>query len=207
MKIPRLLAFLVSTCLAAAVPAIAANNDPLSLLGISAGKNGASLSVPMQVVIMLTLMTLLPAAVINQQVKERAAALEKKQGFAPGRKQLRDLKDRVADELRPRAFVREKSVRAWLDLSAHRLIVDSGSPKVAENLASVLRNDLGELPAIPLETQESAGAAKGSWSPDDDLWGGYGGRVYSTAMGTLCLEVYYSYLPLYGDTAGQDKTR
>ncbi|HXB70624.1 MAG TPA: flagellar type III secretion system pore protein FliP [Candidatus Acidoferrales bacterium] len=65
MKTLRLLACLVSTCLAAAVPAMAASNDPLSLLGVSAGKNGASLSVPMQVVIMLTLMTLLPAAVMS----------------------------------------------------------------------------------------------------------------------------------------------
>ena len=106
---------------------------------------------------------LLPAAVINQAVKERAAVQEKNQGFALGRKQLRDLRDRVADELRPRAFVREKTVRAWLDLSAHRLIVDTSSPKVAENLASVLRNDLGEFPAIPLETQEAAGAAMTGW--------------------------------------------
>lgn len=30
----------------------------------------------------------------------------------------------------------------------------------------------------------------GSW-PTDDEWGGYGGRVYTTAMATLCLEVYY----------------
>lgn len=106
---------------------------------------------------------LLPASVINQTVKERAAALEKQQGFAPGRKQLRDLKDRVADELRPRAFVREKTVRAWLDLNKHRLIVDSSSPKVAENLASALRNDLGELPAIPLETQNAPAAAMTAW--------------------------------------------
>src|ERR687888_2222107 len=51
--------------LAAAVPAMAASSEPLSLLGISTGKNGASLSVPMQIVIMLTLMTLLPAAVMS----------------------------------------------------------------------------------------------------------------------------------------------
>src|SRR4029077_15946723 len=38
---------------------------PFSLLGIQAGKNGASLSIPMQIVIMLTLMTLLPAAVMS----------------------------------------------------------------------------------------------------------------------------------------------
>ena len=36
----------------------------------------------------------------------------------------------------------------------------------------------------------------GSWEPDQ-LWGGYGGRVYSTSMSCLCLEVYYRYLPLY----------
>ena len=51
--------------LAAAVPAMAAAGEPFSLLGISTGKNGASLSVPMQIVIMLTLMTLLPAAVMS----------------------------------------------------------------------------------------------------------------------------------------------
>lgn len=36
----------------------------------------------------------------------------------------------------------------------------------------------------------------GSWEPDR-MWGGYGGRVYSTAMSCLCLEVYYRYLPMY----------
>lgn len=39
----------------------------------------------------------------------------------------------------------------------------------------------------------------GSWEPDK-LWGGYGGRVYSTAMSCLCLEVYYRYLPMYQPT-------
>ena len=55
----------VVLALLAAVPAMAAASEPLSLLGISAGKNGATLSVPMQVVILLTLMTLLPAAVMS----------------------------------------------------------------------------------------------------------------------------------------------
>jgi len=36
----------------------------------------------------------------------------------------------------------------------------------------------------------------GSWNPDG-LWAGYGGRVYSTAMSCLCLEVYYRFLPMY----------
>ncbi len=47
-----------------------------------------------------------------------------------------------------------------------------------------------------LPRQIRTGTLTGSWDPDC-VWGGYGGRVYSTAMATLCLEVYYRYLPLY----------
>lgn len=49
-----------------------------------------------------------------------------------------------------------------------------------------------------LNRQRHDGPLIGSWDADN-LWGNYGGRVYSTAMGALCLEVYYRYLPLYGD--------
>ena len=34
----------------------------------------------------------------------------------------------------------------------------------------------------------------GSWSADT-TWGGYGGRVYTTALSAMCLEVYYRYVP------------
>lgn len=36
----------------------------------------------------------------------------------------------------------------------------------------------------------------GSW-PANTVWGGYGGEVYTTAMGCLCLEVYYRHLTLH----------
>jgi len=45
-----------------------------------------------------------------------------------------------------------------------------------------------------LSTQQHEGDNRGSWNPDG-LWAGYGGRVYSTAISTLILEVYYRYLP------------
>ncbi|QDS99926.1 prenyltransferase/squalene oxidase repeat-containing protein [Adhaeretor mobilis] len=42
----------------------------------------------------------------------------------------------------------------------------------------------------------------GSW-PADTVWGGYGGRVYTTSMAALCLEVYYRYAPV-SETPQQD---
>ncbi len=45
--------------------------------------------------------------------------------------------------------------------------------------------------------QNKGGIQAGSWDPDA-VWGGYGGRIYSTALGALCLEVYYRFLPVYG---------
>jgi hypothetical protein len=47
-----------------------------------------------------------------------------------------------------------------------------------------------------VESQRIDGAEAGSWDTNT-VWGGYGGRVYTTAMGALCLEVYYRFLPLY----------
>ncbi|MBM4003531.1 MAG: squalene--hopene cyclase [Planctomycetes bacterium] len=47
-----------------------------------------------------------------------------------------------------------------------------------------------------LSSQKLQGPAAGSWDPDRQ-WGQYGGRVFSTALATLCLEVYYRYLPIY----------
>jgi len=51
-----------------------------------------------------------------------------------------------------------------------------------------------------LSRQQKSGPMAGTWGPDT-VWGGYGGRVFTTAMATLCLEVYYRFLPLYVDVA------
>jgi hypothetical protein len=45
-----------------------------------------------------------------------------------------------------------------------------------------------------LETQVATGPDAGSWNTNT-VWGGYGGRVYTTSMAAMCLEVYYRYAP------------
>jgi hypothetical protein len=49
--------------------------------------------------------------------------------------------------------------------------------------------------------QRTDGDFAGSWNPRAP-WGDYGGRVFSTALSTLCLEVYYRFLPLYQSEDG-----
>lgn len=51
-----------------------------------------------------------------------------------------------------------------------------------------------------LPRQVADGPQGGSWGADT-VWGGYGGRVYSTALAAMCLEVYYRYDP---ETIGRD---
>ncbi len=61
------------------------------------------------------------------------------------------------------------------------------------------------LQAELLSSQRRNGPLAGSWNPDS-VWGPHGGRAYSTALSTLCLEVYYRFLPLYvAHGAGQPK--
>jgi hypothetical protein len=56
------------------------------------------------------------------------------------------------------------------------------------------------LREVVVNRQVKNGPQAGSWNTDD-LWAGYGGRVYSTALSTLTLEVYYRFLPLYAEVA------
>ena len=55
-----------------------------------------------------------------------------------------------------------------------------------------------------LGTQRTEGELAGSWDPDP-VWGGCGGRAYSTALSALCLEVYYRFLPLYAHSGNGDR--
>lgn len=53
-----------------------------------------------------------------------------------------------------------------------------------------------------LPRQRTDGPEAGSWDPDS-VWGNYGGRVYTTALATLCLQTYYRYPQMAPRTALQ----
>lgn len=106
---------------------------------------------------------LLPASVINQVTKERADALAAKQGHPAGRKQVREIKERVITELLPRALTRRRVLRAWLDPVNHWLVVDTASEKKAEELLEMLRKTVSGLTVKRLDTAQSSSATMTKW--------------------------------------------
>ena len=106
---------------------------------------------------------LLPGAVINDEVRERATAIEAQQGYAPGRKQLRELRERVAEELLPRAFTRRRTTHVWIDPQAGWFCIDAASPAKAEEVIEHLRGTLGDFPLQMLHTQLSPASAMADW--------------------------------------------
>lgn len=57
----------------------------------------------------------------------------------------------------------------------------------------------GDMRDMLIRNQRKDGHVDGSWDPDDAWIGPYAGRLYSTTLNILNLEVYYRYLPLYVD--------
>ena len=57
------------------------------------------------------------------------------------------------------------------------------------------------LRPLLVSSQTRSGNDDGSWDPKGE-WSNESGRMVTTAMATLSLEVYYRYLPLYGGPAG-----
>ncbi|MGQ0619722.1 MAG: recombination-associated protein RdgC [Panacagrimonas sp.] len=106
---------------------------------------------------------LLPSSVVKDATLAKAAQIETRMGFKPGKKQMREIKEQVTAELLPRAFSKRRMTRAWIDATAGWLIVDSSSAKRAEELATLLRETLGELSIEPLDTRQSPMSAMTAW--------------------------------------------
>jgi recombination associated protein RdgC len=122
---------------------------------------------------------LLPGSIVKQVALERAEIQAAEQGFPVGRKQLRDLRLRVADELRARALTRRRVTRAWIDPVGGWFAVDAASVPRAELVVETLSDTLGSFAPAGIETARSPAAAMASWllrgeaptrfSIDDDL--------------------------------------
>ena len=116
---------------------------------------------------------LLPATVINQVAKARATEMEEAQGFAPGKKAMKELKERVADELLPRAFSIRSNVWTWIDPVNGWLVIDAASPAKADEVIKLLLKAVDKLPLESLRVQRSPVAVMTEWLQADDAPAGF----------------------------------
>jgi recombination associated protein RdgC len=116
---------------------------------------------------------LLPASVINQVSKARAIEMEEQQGFKPGKKQMRELKESVADELLPRAFSIQSSTWVWIDPVNGWLVVDAAAPGKADDILKLLLKAIDKLPVTSLRVARSPVTEMTSWLAADEAPSGF----------------------------------
>ena len=152
-----------------------ASNQPMSRGWVPPRKDGALIySSNRQWLLALAVeLRLLPAGVVNDEVRERAEKLTEEQGYSPGRKAMRELKERVTEELMPRAFTRKRITNVWIDPQNGWFIVDAGSPAKAEEVIEHLRFCLDEFPLQLLHTNVSPQAAMADWLAGGEASAGF----------------------------------
>lgn len=106
---------------------------------------------------------LLPAKVVTQVLKQRAEQIEAEDGFKPGRKRLKELKEQIRDELLPRAFSLASDMRVWIDPVGGWLVIDSTSAARAGEVFSLLVKAIDRLPARPLKVAGSVAGEMTAW--------------------------------------------
>ncbi|AMC34781.1 recombination-associated protein RdgC [Janthinobacterium sp. B9-8] len=106
---------------------------------------------------------ILPAVVVKQEAEARIKQIEADEGRKVGRKEARDIRELVAEELRPRAFTRITTHRVLIDLKLGLILVDSAAASKAESLLVQLREAMGSLPTRLIQTHTTPQTAMTSW--------------------------------------------
>lgn len=116
---------------------------------------------------------LLPPKVIAQVLKERVERIEAEEGFKPGRKRMKELRDAVRDELLPRAFSLSTDMRAWIDPVNGWFVIDAASAKRAEDLMTLLLKAVDGMPVRPLRVGASVAGEMTAWLVTGDAPAGF----------------------------------
>ena len=106
---------------------------------------------------------LLPTSVVDEEVRKRADKMAEEQGYAPGRKQRKELKERVIEELLPTALKKTEHVHAVMDLRDGWLMIDAATGAKTDAVIEQLRFCLDTLPLELLHTKVSPQSAMSDW--------------------------------------------
>ena len=106
---------------------------------------------------------LLPAAVIRSEVNSRIQEIQTDQGRRVQRKERLDIVDEITQDLMPRAFTQSQHLEALVNDREGWVWVNTASATRAEELLSLLREGLGNLPVVIPDTQQSPVIVMSQW--------------------------------------------
>lgn len=112
---------------------------------------------------------LLPAGVINEEMRPRIAELERTNCRPLTRKEKQALKEETIQSMLPRAFGRSTLINAIIDRNNNLIIIDTASPNRAEDVLTLLRKALGSLPVVPCFDGNQLAQAMQHWVANKDL--------------------------------------
>lgn len=116
---------------------------------------------------------LLPSTVINQVARARARDIEEQQGYKPGRKQMKEIKEQMTMELLPRAFVIAHDTHVWIDTVNRWVAIDAAATARSDEVLGLLAKTLTPFPIVPLHVDMSPGAAMTLWLSEDEAPAGF----------------------------------
>ncbi|MFX0313840.1 recombination-associated protein RdgC [Pseudomonas aeruginosa] len=106
---------------------------------------------------------ILPSSVVKDALKEKIDEIESEQMRKVYKKERDQLKDDIIQAFLPRAFIRKSGTFAAIAPQQGLILVDSSSPKRAEDLLSTLREAIGSLPVRPLTVKIAPSATMTDW--------------------------------------------
>lgn len=106
---------------------------------------------------------LLPASVIRQEAERRIKEIEEKEHRQLSIRDKKALKQRVLDELLPRAFSQTSTIEAIYISDKGFLLVNQAQVNKREELLSHLRQALGSFPAALISCNKSATDLMSQW--------------------------------------------
>ena len=115
----------------------------------------------------------MPAKAIELQVQEVAVKVEQSQGFKPGKKQRKEIRDQVVTQMLPAAFRQQDDVLVWIDAHAGRLAIDSAASGPRDTAISLLCKSIDHFVLERLTVNTAAAGAMTGWVADDEAPDGF----------------------------------
>jgi recombination associated protein RdgC len=101
--------------------------------------------------------------VVRRKLDERCAQIEATTGRKPGKKEKRDLKEDITQELLPMAFTRHARVAVWIDPKEHRLVINASNAARADEVVTSLVKSFEGFAVTQVNTHIEPATAMSGW--------------------------------------------